>query len=257
MAAPFLRLSAAHPPLWRTEHDLQLGPDAVATLHRPLPWQERIVDALERGLPASAMGGLALEHDVAQADVRALLTRIDGALTPRAPDTQWTVLVRHLDGLPGADGVTAGASAAGAEVRDDIEREVDATAHILVSHHCPDLAAARRSMAADVPHIPVVLRGEAAEVGPLVIPGHTPCLMCVDDGRTLRDEAWPNVRAQLTLRAPTTVVDPLAHEAGFLAARLLAEGPTDASRSVLLTWRSTRRRWRTHAVSPDCACRSL
>ena len=48
-----------------------------------------------------------------------------------------------------------------------------------------------------VPHLPVRVRDGAGFVGPLVIPGVTSCLSCVDRHRTDRDAAWPALAAQL------------------------------------------------------------
>jgi hypothetical protein len=48
-----------------------------------------------------------------------------------------------------------------------------------------------------VPHLPVRMRDGAGLVGPLVIPGVSSCLCCVDLHRTDRDPAWPALAAQL------------------------------------------------------------
>lgn len=50
---------------------------------------------------------------------------------------------------------------------------------------------------ARVPHLPVRVRDGAGLVGPLVIPGVTSCLTCVDLHRTDRDPAWPALATQL------------------------------------------------------------
>ena len=50
---------------------------------------------------------------------------------------------------------------------------------------------------ARVPHLPVRVRDGTGFVGPLVIPGVTSCLSCVDRYRTDRDPAWPAVAVQL------------------------------------------------------------
>lgn len=48
-----------------------------------------------------------------------------------------------------------------------------------------------------VPHLHVTARGDRAVVGPLVLPGRTACLHCVDLHRCDRDPAWPVLAAQL------------------------------------------------------------
>jgi bacteriocin biosynthesis cyclodehydratase domain-containing protein len=49
----------------------------------------------------------------------------------------------------------------------------------------------------DRPHLPVVVRETTALIGPLVIPGRTPCCRCVELARGDRDPAWPSLSAQL------------------------------------------------------------
>ncbi len=50
---------------------------------------------------------------------------------------------------------------------------------------------------AGLPHLAVRVRDGVGLVGPLVIPGVTSCLACVDLHRADRDAAWPVVAAQL------------------------------------------------------------
>jgi bacteriocin biosynthesis cyclodehydratase domain-containing protein len=46
-------------------------------------------------------------------------------------------------------------------------------------------------------HLPVVMRDNLAVIGPLVIPGRTPCLRCLELARADRDPVWPVIAAQL------------------------------------------------------------
>ena len=50
-----LRLDPAHPPLWRSDTVLQFGADAVAFVHDPEPWQQRLLHELARGIPEDAL----------------------------------------------------------------------------------------------------------------------------------------------------------------------------------------------------------
>jgi bacteriocin biosynthesis cyclodehydratase domain-containing protein len=47
------------------------------------------------------------------------------------------------------------------------------------------------------PHLAIAIRDTAAVIGPLVIPGQTPCLRCMELARADRDPAWPALAAQL------------------------------------------------------------
>lgn len=116
-----------------------------------------------------------------------------------------------------------------------------------------------------VAHLPVVVEGPRACVGPLIEPALTgPCLWCLDLHRTDRDTSWPGVLAQVC-GAPGEVVrrdtvaetDPaLAHlVAGCITlfARHLVDGaavPAGVSVEVSLPWpRMDHRRWTIH---PHC-----
>lgn len=49
----------------------------------------------------------------------------------------------------------------------------------------------------DVAHLAVVLRERDVSIGPLVLPGRSACLRCVDLQRADRDPEWPRVLAQV------------------------------------------------------------
>jgi hypothetical protein len=72
---------------------------------------------------------------------------------------------------------------------------------VLIRASAADSVGAEHLLAADVPHLSVVLREAGLVVGPLVLPGHGPCLRCLDLHRTDRDPAWPRLLAQLPGRA--------------------------------------------------------
>jgi len=55
-------------------------------------------------------------------------------------------------------------------------------------------------LADDIAHYPVAVSGALSRVGPLIIPGRTPCLDCLDLRETDRDRAWPALVDQVRLR---------------------------------------------------------
>jgi bacteriocin biosynthesis cyclodehydratase domain-containing protein len=132
---------------------------------------------------------------------------------------------------------------------------------VLVGQQPPDLVAA---LAADkIPHL-AVLAGEAiGVVGPLVIPGRTSCLRCLDYIRASYDPAWPLILAQIASRQPVPVACDAALAAS-VAAQTAAQTLTAIDRTptasatvngtlelVLPDWRWRRRTWRPH---PACPC---
>jgi hypothetical protein len=57
---------------------------------------------------------------------------------------------------------------------------------------------------ADVPHLVAATRDGCGVIGPLVLPGRTACLRCVDTERSTVDSAWPAILAQLPRPLSTT-----------------------------------------------------
>jgi hypothetical protein len=86
---------------------------------------------------------------------------------------------------------------------------------------------------ADVPHLAIDVTDGVGRVGPLVLPGRSACLRCLDQARADRDPQWPLLLAQL-VDAPEEVPSTLL--AAQLAASAAAEVCTwldDASASTL------------------------
>ncbi|HET7246035.1 MAG TPA: thiamine biosynthesis protein ThiF [Streptosporangiaceae bacterium] len=116
-----------------------------------------------------------------------------------------------------------------------------------------------------VPHLAASASEAIGVVGPLVLPGHSACLRCLDLARTERDPAWPLILAQLAGQAAT---DPLACDtvlATMVAAQAAAQAlafldqGTGAAAAVtngtlelvLPGWQWRRRTWHPH---PQCGC---
>lgn len=263
-----LRLDPAHPPVWRSETVMQFGLEPVAVLDDPAPWQLRVVRELQRGIPDAAFRSFAeamgAPHGAAAERLRERLHR---ALMNEAPPRARAWLYAATE-TPEAtrDAVTAGLDAAGYDVRtahrfDAIEdAEPEAAFLVILAAGVVPPAAVAALMADDRPHIPVILTGRDAEIGPVVRPGATACLACVAAERRDRDPSWPVVAAQLIGHTPVT--DPaVAWDAGVVAGRLLSEIASHPARGTTRSMRlragSLHRSVRTHRPHADCRCRSL
>jgi bacteriocin biosynthesis cyclodehydratase domain-containing protein len=134
---------------------------------------------------------------------------------------------------------------------------------VLTGRHVPELQA--DLMRDQVPHLVASASEAIGIVGPLVKPGRTACLRCLDLLRTDHDPAWPLIMAQLAGR-PTS---PLACDAP-LAAAVAAQAASQALafidrassavavangtlELVLPGWQWRRRTWPPH---PECSCGS-
>jgi bacteriocin biosynthesis cyclodehydratase domain-containing protein len=71
---------------------------------------------------------------------------------------------------------------------------------VLTDALLPEPALLSALLAARTAHLPVRLRDGAGVVGPLVLPGRTACLRCLELHRRAREPAWPVVAAQLVGR---------------------------------------------------------
>jgi hypothetical protein len=113
-------------------------------------------------------------------------------------------------------------------------------------------------------HLPVHLGTDHGAVGPLVIPGLTSCLRCVDLHRRDRDPAWPALALQLGVPprrgqpSDVAVASVLAGVAALQALDYLDGGrPATIDGTIELhlpDWRLRRRSWPLHH---DCGCNSV
>ena len=132
---------------------------------------------------------------------------------------------------------------------------------VLVGYPPPDYLAELARMR--VPHLAVCVSEAIGVVGPLVQPGITACLRCLDFARAERDAAWPLILAQLPAgRMDLTSDDPVLATA--VAAQAAAQAVAFADRSsmadatrngtlelALPAWQWRRRTWPPH---PACSC---
>jgi bacteriocin biosynthesis cyclodehydratase domain-containing protein len=140
-------------------------------------------------------------------------------------------------------------------------RDPDLT--VLADDHEPAADTVERLMRAGLPHLVVGMRGTTGVVGPLVLPGETPCLRCVDLTRRQHDREWAGVRDQLShphrsaTPAPTSGVVTAA-VAALAAADVLAavEGRATVTTGATASLTPAAplpslRRWPVH---PACGC---
>jgi bacteriocin biosynthesis cyclodehydratase domain-containing protein len=134
---------------------------------------------------------------------------------------------------------------------------------VLVGSRTADRAA---QLARDrIAHLAVTASEAIGIVGPLVVPGKTACLRCLDYVRAGNDPAWPLILAQIRSRRPepaacdAVLAAAVAAQAAAQALSAIETGPVVSAAAngtlelVLPDWRWRRRTWRPH---PDCPCAS-
>jgi bacteriocin biosynthesis cyclodehydratase domain-containing protein len=112
-----------------------------------------------------------------------------------------------------------------------------------------------------VPHLAAVGGADRAVVGPLVVPGRSACLRCLELHRTDRDPGWPTVSAQLgaapsTARGESSLTELVAGLVALQVACWVDGRRTPASLGATVTVTlpdglTARRAWTPH---PRCGC---
>lgn len=262
-----LRIDPAHPPLWRTATTLQFGADPVVVVDDPTPWQQRLVRELERGMPDGAVVPFAEALGAPAVAAEQFVGRIRRSLATTSPAPR-AVLVQASGDVSAAvlDTVVKALAATGCDVAeahpfDPPGHAMTDAAVVVVAHHLVAPVFAAALMADDRPHLPLVLTGTGAEVGPYVMPGVTACLSCLVARRREADATWPTIAAQLLGRTPGEIDPSVVWEAGIVAGRLLSEIERHPlrtrTRSLTLRAGSLHRSAQRHRPHAECRCRSL
>jgi hypothetical protein len=114
-----------------------------------------------------------------------------------------------------------------------------------------------------VPHLAAAASEAIGVVGPLVLPGRTACLRCLDLTRAERDPAWPLILAQLTgggadppacdtVLAAAVATQAAAQALGFVDRPASASAVTNGTLELVLPdWQWRRRSWAQH---DRCGC---
>jgi hypothetical protein len=259
------RLDPALPLVWRSPSELQLGgarPSAV--LADPGPAELGLLRALSPGASVSTLRTIGTGLGATEAEVDALLERLEPAFAPDAVPERTAVVAIGGDAESIGPLVRLVARLGHRPVDADAIDPREADIAVLVGAWVIAPGAHLPWLAADVPHLAVVLDERGAEVGPLVRPGSGPCLRCVHLGRRDADAAWPAIAAQLAATAPPPRAARAEHEALALAASvvddLVRTGRTelDAATVVLSdAGGSPRPAPRPLEAHPECGCRAL
>lgn len=205
---PRLRLRSPALAVWRSPDVLQVGLDPPAVVLAGVPGQ--LAEALALlAHPNSADELARLLPDLGRPWIDWLIERLRtaGLLVPSATTPQPAIAV--VGG--GALAAAVASAAAGAAVSVSAAEPVALAAGwstgagpagpelvvLAASTAEPDRTLTDALQSAGRPHLVVRLEPDRAVVGPLVLPGRTPCVRCQDLSRCHLDPAWPRLLAQL------------------------------------------------------------
>ena len=263
-----LRLSRPAVAVWRSPGVLQVGLDAPALVLSGVPAGLPLaIELLAR--PQGTDDLVRLLPDLDPAWIEWLVARLSAAGLMVRPTaiTPARLVVVGTGAL--ADAVMNSLAATGLEI-DRAEPAVLAGDQEVVNGSVPPLvilaggAAEPDRALTDAlfrtgrPHLVVRLEPDRAVVGPLVIPGRTPCVRCHDLNRCRLDDAWPHLLAQLcreTVAPEPTLLAWAASTAAVQVRAWLAGGAPETTANTLelglSDFRLHSRAWRAH---PLCGC---
>lgn len=260
MCGMTLRLDPRRPIVWRTPHSLQVGVDPVlAHLDDVSEGEAQLIDALAVGVLRSGLDMLAESAGLEPGRVDAVLAALEAALltasaavdVPRVDVVGAGLGAQRIAAVLLESGFAVTARAPGTRAA----RRPAPHAVVLVSAHVVDPLEHQRWLRADVLHLPVVFGEASVRVGPLVDPGRSACLACVEQQRTCSDPAWPAIAAQLWGTQAAAEAAALATEAAVEVVRLVRGGVRE--RSIRIDADSGERTTTRWAVSERCGCHGL
>jgi len=256
------RLNSRLPLLWRTPTSCQFGSlDPVAILRDTTVNEERALAVLREGTSLATLRALVGQWHMTPEELDDFLQRIEPALESESPPTP-----RRRISVVGCDTGRAEIKRAlddewevldGAGESSSTVADVDLV--VIVSDFVVPLAVAGAWLRRDTPHLLVVFDEQAARVGPLIVPGLTPCAHCIDEQRRVSDDCWPAIATQLMFaqRPETTTAlrCRVACEVLLLARNWRDEAPRHATRLRITELSSDVDRGA--EFSADCQCRAL
>lgn len=245
------RIAPEYPMLWRDADTVQFGLEGGLRIDADEPWIEPLIQALRSGIRRSAFDVVAHGVGAPREAARRLLEMLEPILITDlpAPPPVWIESVDVDDSRVEArmeialhdEGFSTAPRGAAPAVGIVLVQGA-ASAHRLAGYLHDDLV-----------HLPVAFEPGAVVIGPLIVPGRSPCLACRDAHERDRDPAWPAMHAQLIGAHCGRITTARTAEAAGFIARLLRE--TDAGPRSVRVSPDGRRTWREARFHAECRCR--
>jgi len=267
-----LRIDPRVPRVWRSPTSVQFGVDRPAVvLENVSNADERMLAALLRGAPRSALGLVAEACGASESHVDGLLAALEPVLLsapgsspqPGPPQAPPRRVVVDGDG-PFAASVAALLADEGVAVRrcEDWPRQEAVDLAVIVRDYVVAPERYGAWLRRDIPHLAVVAGDTTVRVGPLVEPGRGPCLYCLDLARRDQDPAWPAMASQLLEQRSPVASALVVAEAGTLAARAAATRLVSGRSQLTASSRVIDAQTGTvsvlaHRPHAQCGCRAL
>jgi hypothetical protein len=247
------RLDPAVPVLWRDGETLQLGVDGEIRLHADSTWVEPLLTRMAAGFRMSSFDVIAHGVGAPRQEARKLLDRLRPLLVDDL-EVASAVWVESID-LGDARCEYRMREALNDEGVRRGDRSAPSDIGVVLIEGAAAALQFARYLREDTRHLPVSFERGRMTVGPVVLPGVSPCLACRDLHERDRDPAWPRMHAQLIGRSAGAIGAARIAEAAALVARLLAERQSPGG--FVEVSESRGRVWRSVTFHEECRCRDL
>lgn len=258
------RLSPNLPLVWTSATSIQVGIDPPRARVDDIPDSAApLLHALAEGTPASGLAMLARVHQVSDDWVSHLVESLRPALATPRPARP--IRLEAWSTSQAIHGLSALAKVSGVEmaVPETItnDRVPIADTAVLVADYLVHPRWADQLARENVPHISILFSDQTLSVGPVVTPGTTPCLVCVELHR--RDEmvGWLEVSSQLwgktsPLHTPTNTAMAWALLLLFLSPGGVGGSSPGFTRAAYLPDEG-KVSWESVDFHPRCSCRGI
>ena len=249
------RIDPVFPLLWRDVDTIQFGLDDRDPVRIPLsePWIEPLLQAMRSGFRRASFDVIAHGVGAPRGAARELLRALEPVL--RTDHSKLPPI--WVEGVNLADSRVEARTghALHEEGFSTSDRAAPGSVGIVLVHGAASAHQLARYLRDDLPHLPVAFEPGSTTVGPLIIPGRTPCLSCRDAHERDRDPAWPAMHAQLIGATSVPITGARTAEAAGLIIRVLSEADgAKLTKSVRIS-PDGRRVWREATFHEDCLCR--
>jgi bacteriocin biosynthesis cyclodehydratase domain-containing protein len=258
-----LKLDPRATMVWRDPFSLQFGVDPPRVVLREVSGsEERMIAALASGVSRSGLTMIAESSGSDERVIENLLSRVDALLVDdEAPQPQRVVNIAGSG--PTVDRIAETLVQSGVLVRVAARASAEpCDLGLAVGHYVLDPDSYGFWLRRDLPHLPIIFGDETVAIGPLVEPGVTACLYCLEHHRRDADASWSAIASQLWGRMSGSETPLVSREVAAIACRIIAtrlagnrSGPSVAAATSLRlsvnSGQTIRRDWMPH---PSCGC---
>lgn len=249
-----LRIGLAHPVVWRTPRDLQVGIESGAPVLDGVSDADRaFIASLEVGVPTTSILSTARALGVDAARAMHIVRTLECTFDDRPPVFGGLSLA-VVGELACASLVRSAVAAHGGT----LARETNADLAVVVGGFRIPTADYREWLRSEVPFIAVTFTAMGAEIAPVLRAGRDACPRCADQERLAVDSAWGVLAAQLINRTPAGATAAVTLAAASATTSLLIDIAQGRQVSAItIDERGTQRVSALRRPHPECGCAVL